>query len=235
MSLQYNPLDLYSKNKGEISVLQKEVNGINALLKKKADLTTTTVIQTEMVGLKTTLSGKVDSHELVAAENTIKKLQETVDNNARKAEVKIHTEEKNRVTEMAKMNKKLIAHGNVLNDHNSRILSNVSVLNKLSQQKCDRSEMRKAVQDLKNNHEGKIGKIEETLGYHTGDLKSLSSMQNTHHNELADHEKRLSDLKTENKELKGRVQRLEKQMNHLLNKSIQLFQQTSKTSEQLKV
>jgi chromosome segregation ATPase len=235
MSLQYNPLDLYSKNKGEISVLQKEVNGINALLKKKADLTTTTVIQTEMVGLKTTLSGKVDSHELVAAENTIKKLQETVDNNARQADVKIHTEEKNRVTEMAKINKTLIGHGNVLSDHNSRILSNVSVLNKLSQQKCDRSEMGKAVQDLKNNHAGKIGKIEETLGYHTTDLKGLSSMQNTHHNELGDHEKRLSDLKEENKRLKIRVQRLEKQMNHLLNKSIQLFQQTSKTSEQLKV
>ena len=240
MSVSYNPLELYSKNKGEIAVLEKEIDGINKLLKKKADLTTTTVIETQLIGLKTTLAGKVDNHQLTAAENTIKKIEGDVDKKASqvrvgKLEKDLHQEERNRVNETAKMNKKLINHGNGLSDHNTRILSNVSVLNKLSQQKCDRTEMKKAVQDLKSNHEGKIGKIEETLGYHNGDLKNLSSMQKTHHNELADHNNKLSNLKEENKALKIRVQRLEKQMNHLLNKSIQLFQQTSKTSEQLKV
>jgi len=240
MSLQYNPLDLYSKNKGEITVLQKEVDGINRLLKKKANLTTTTTIETQLIGLKTTLAGKVDGHQLTAVNNTIKKMEADVFKKATQSrvsqlETNLHNEENNRVNEMAKSNTKLINHTNTLKDHNTRILSNVSVLNKLSQLKCDRTEMKKAVQDLKSNHAGKIGKLNETLGYHGNDIKKLSSMQNTHHNELGDHNSKLSKLKEEKNALEKRVNRLEKQIAHLLKSSIQLFQQTSKTSEQLKV
>lgn len=233
MSVSYNPLELYSKNKGEIAVLEKEVDGINKLLKKKANLTTTTVIETQLIGLKTTLAGKVDSHQLTAAENTIKKIEGDVEKKASQArvgklEMGLHNEEKNRVNEQVKTNKNVMACKNVLKDHNTRILSNLSTLNKLSQQKCDRTEMNKAVQDLKNNHAGKIGKMNETLGYHGNDIKKLSSMQNTHHKDI-------SKLQEENKKLKVRVQRLENQMNHLINKSIQLYKTTNTTSEQLKV
>lgn len=240
MSLQYNPLDLYSKNKGEITVLEKEVDGINKLLKKKANLTTTTVIETQLIGLKTTLAGKVDGHQLTAVENTIKKMEADVFKKASQArvgklETDLHNEENNRVSEMAKSNTKLINHTNTLKDHNTRILTNVSIMGKLSQQKCDRGEMKKAVQDLKSNHEGKIGKLNEQLGYHSNDIKKLSSMQNTHHNELGDHKDKLSNLKEENKALKNRVNRLEKQMSHLVKSSIQLFQQTSKQVSELKV
>jgi chromosome segregation ATPase len=240
MSLQYNPLDLYSKNKGEITVLEKEVDGINKLLKKKANLTTTTVIETQLIGLKTTLAGKVDGHQLTAVENTIKKMEADVFKKATQSrvsqlETNLHNEEKNRVNETAKINTKLISHANGLKDHNTRILANVSVLNKLSQTKCDRTEMKKAVQDLKSNHAGKIGKLNEKLGYHTNDIKNLSSMQKTHHNELADHNNKLSKLNEENKALSNRVNRLEKQMSHLVKSSIKLFQATSNQVSELKV